>query len=278
VSILLGWSQSADAALSLAALEQLAALTNRPAEAAMAADRLADVRERTAMEAIVELGGRVEYDRQVPVFTGTTPTLQVVIGPKWTGGVEGLDHLSAVRRATTVSFYSASVGGDEAAVEISKLTQMQRVEFYGTKISSEALAKLRETLPPGTVIDVRGGARLGIAGQPVGVGGAGVGAVDPGTAAEKAGLMPGDIITEIEGVAVADFEALTKEIAKCEAGDSITLKVLRPSPTGQPMGSPMTLTVTFARWGDEEAVNPTAPSPLGGTPLGMPTRVLINRR
>jgi S1-C subfamily serine protease len=230
------------------------------------------------MEAIVELGGRVEYDRQVPVFTGTPPTLQLVIGPKWTGGVEGLGHLSAVRRATTVSFYSSAISGDEAAAEISTLTQLQRVEFYGTKISDESLAKLRELLPPATVIDVRGPARLGIAGTPAVVGGAGVGAVDPGTAAEKAGLIPGDIITEIQGVAVADFEALTREIAKCEAGDSISLAVLRPSPGGQPMPKPITLTVTFARWGDEEAVNPSAPNPLGGAPLGMPARVLINRR
>jgi hypothetical protein len=280
VSILLQWSLSDDSALSLGALEQLAALTNRPAESAMAANRLADVRERAAMEQIVELGGRVEYDRQVPVFTGTNLSLQVIIGPKWTGGVDGLRYVADVRRATTLSFYSSAVSGDEAAPELTALSQVQRVEFYGTKLSPDAEERLRKSLPH-AMVDVRGGARLGIAaGQPA-PGGAQVGTVDPGTAAEKAGLMPGDIITEIEGVAVADFESLTREIAKCSAGDSIMLKVLRQTPVGQLPTAPIEMQVTFARWGDEDVVNPNMPNPLSGSPVVSPfggARVIINRR
>jgi hypothetical protein len=277
VSILLQWSLSDDSALSLGALEQLAALTNRPAESAMAADRLAEVRERAAMEHIVELGGRVEYDRQVPVFTGTTLSLQVIIGPKWTGGVDGLRYVADVRRATTLSFYSSALAGDAAAPELTGLGQVQRVEFYGTEISKDAEEGLKKALPH-AVVDVRGPARLGIAaGQPA-AGGAQVGTVDPGTAAEKAGLLPGDVISEIDGVGVTDFETLTREIAKCEAGDSITLKVMRQTPVGQLPSAPIEITVTFARWGDEQVVNPSMPSPLVGPPIGMPNRIIINRR
>ena len=46
----------------LGSLEQLASLTNRPAESAMASQRLADVREAAALQQIVSLGGRVPFD------------------------------------------------------------------------------------------------------------------------------------------------------------------------------------------------------------------------
>ena len=277
VSVLLRWSQSEDSALSLGALEQLAALTNRPAEAAIAADRLADVREMAAMKAIVELGGRVEFDRQVAGFGGT-PSLQVVIGPKWTGGIEGLKHVADLRRATTFSMYSASISGDEAVDQLAQFKQLMRVEFYGTDVSQDSLAKLQSELPH-AMVDVRGGARLGIAaGNPPAPNGALVGDVNAGTAAEKAGLLQGDVITEIDGVAVADFESLTAQIAKVKPGDTITLKVLRQSPLGQPAAAPIDVTVEFSRWGDEQAVNPNISSPLNGQPTPMPAGMFINQR
>jgi hypothetical protein len=280
VNILLQWSQAEDSKLSLGALEQLAALTNRPAESSMAADKLADVREMAAMNEIVELGGRVEYDRQVAAFSGT-PSLHVVILPKWKGGRAGLKRIGDVRRATTVSFYSAEIPGDDAAAELQEIKQLLRVEFYGTNVSEEALATLRAALPHATV-DVRGGARLGIAeGQqtmPGSPAGAYVGEVQRGTAAEKAGLATNDIITEIAGVAVADFQALTREIAKVKPGESITMKVLRQGALGQPALEPTDVTVTFGRWGDEVLVNPNAASPLGGPNPAMPGATFLNQR
>ncbi|HYO25090.1 MAG TPA: PDZ domain-containing protein, partial [Lacipirellulaceae bacterium] len=270
--------RSTDSDLSLAALEHLATLKNRPAESAMAAEKLADVREQAAMEALVELGARVEYDQPALGFAGPTPTLKVVIGPTWTGGVDGLSHIGAVRRATTASFYSASIKGDEAAPRLETITHLQTIEFYGTKVSDAAVERLRGALPHANV-DVRGPARLGIAGSPLaGGGGAAVNEVQAGTAAEKAGIVPGDVITEIEGTPVTDFKMLTREIAKAKAGDTITLKVLRQPPVAGQPALPIDVKVQFARWGDEQAVNPTAPSPMGGRPLGAPTRVYMERR
>lgn len=275
VNILLRWCQSEDNALSLGALEHLAALTNRPAEAAMAANRLADVRERAAMEAVVKLGGRVEFDRQVPVVIGNRHSVQVIIGQKWTGGVEGLKHLEAMRTATTLSFYSSPISGEIAASALKPLLSLQRIEFYGTPASSEVVEHLH-SLMPHVLVDIRGGARLGIAAGPDMPGGAQVGEVQPGTAAEKAGLMRDDVITEFGGVAVADFKSLTAEIAKAKPGESVKLKVLRPNPLGQPL-VPIEITVEFAEWNDELPVNPGVGSPLGGLPLGMPSRMNINR-
>jgi predicted metalloprotease with PDZ domain len=165
---------------------------------------------------------------------------------------------------------------------------MQYCEFSGTSISADAKAQLQAALPH-VMIDVRGAARLGIAGlQAGGNGGAQVTEVQPGTAAAKAGIQPNDLITEISGVPVENFAALTAEIAKAKPGDSVKLKVLRqpplqPIPAGNqppvvPPPTPLELTVTFEPWNDTQAINPNTPSPLGGMPVGMPPGVIINRR
>jgi hypothetical protein len=279
VGILLYWAKSDDPSLSLGALEHLAGLTNRPAESAMASDRLADVREAAAIKALVDLGGRiVEPDPQVAILMGPKPPVQVVIGPEWKGGIEGLSHLADVRRAATISFHSAPIGVT-ALPRLRKLTQVRRIEFYSDspEISPEAVAFLPKRLPQAT-IEVRSGARLGISGLQSVAGGAQVQMVQAGSAAETAGLKPGDVITEISGVAVANFEALTQEIAKASAGDSVVLKVVR-----QGQGEPMDVTVTFDRWGDEPPPQPAgamagAIQPFGALPLGRPQPVIIQNR
>ncbi|MBR6616907.1 MAG: trypsin-like peptidase domain-containing protein [Oscillospiraceae bacterium] len=51
--------------------------------------------------------------------------------------------------------------------------------------------------------------------------------VTPGSAAELAGLRQGDIITEIQGVAVTTTDELNKVKEEYNAGDTITLKIYR---------------------------------------------------
>jgi hypothetical protein len=289
VNILLSWAQSTDAELSLGALEQLAVLKNRPTESAMAAQRLADVREAAALKAIVDLGGHVDFDRQLAGANGLNPSLQVIIGPQWKGGLEGLRHLQAIRRASTVSFHSSAVG-EEALEHLASLTHLKRIEFYqdpDSQVSPEAVNKLKERLPQ-VAVEIRGAARLGIAGPHMiagmpNPGGASVTQVLPGSAAAKAGLVQGDVITHIANSEVKDFEHLTKEIAQCRPGQSVALKVIRQSPPGQP---PQTLdvTVTFDRWGDDmPAANPVldlpgGPDPIGMVPRGLPRPINLDNR
>jgi hypothetical protein len=255
----------------------------------MATQRLADVREAAALKAIVDLGGHVDFDRQLAGAPGLQPALQVIISPQWKGGVEGLRHLQAVRRATTVSFHSSAIS-TEAVEHLASLTHLQRIEFYqdpDAQVSPEAINKLKERLPQVTV-EVRGAARLGIAGPHMiagmpNPGGASVTQVLPNSAAAKAGLAQGDLITHIADSEVKDFEHLTKEIAKCRPGQSVAVKVIRQSPPGQP---PQTLdiTVTFDRWGDDmPAANPVldlpgVPDPLGMVPRGLPRPINLDNR
>jgi hypothetical protein len=236
VSVLVGWADSKDNKLSLAALEQIAALANRPTEAAMAFERLAEVREAAALEAIKSLGGRFDYDRQFGMMGGPNAPLQVIIGPQWKGGVDGLKHVAAVRSATTLSLHSAPLD-DDAAAEIAAFTQLRRIELYGTDMSSEAVSKLQPQMP-NTVFDVRSGARLGIRGLVIEQ-------IVVDSPAEKAGLERNDKITEFAGQPIETFEQLTQQIAKCKPGDTVTVKVLRA-------GETLEKKVTFDRWGDDE--------------------------
>lgn len=57
--------------------------------------------------------------------------------------------------------------------------------------------------------------------------GAQVFTVEPGGPSARAGLQQGDVITEVNGVRIKGYMALLKELDKCEAGDSVELKVYR---------------------------------------------------
>jgi hypothetical protein len=265
VGVLLQWADAKDAELSVSALEKLAALPHRPTEAAMAGERLAEVRQGAAIEAVKKLGGRFDYDRSFGMAIGPNTPLQVIIGPQWKGGVDGLSHLATIRSATTLSLHSAPLD-DAAAAELGKLAHLRRVEVYGTSISSEAVAKLQEKMPQ-TVFDVRSGARLGIRGLQIEQ-------VVEDSPAAKAGLQVQDKITEFDGQTIETFEQLTQQIAKCKPGDSVSVKVLRGADT-------IEKTVTFDRWGDDErtlmgAMNasPEAQDPFGA-PLRGPTRIIV---
>lgn len=253
-NLLLDWSNSDDAELRMGALEQIAALPNRPSEAAAASAILADVREEAALKKIVALGAECRGNLQQLNIPGYRQPIQIVIGPKWKGGVEGLQHLREFRRDITLSFHAAPIG-EAAIAPLEKLERVRRIEFYGTDVSAESIAKLKEKLPQNVTIDVRSGARLGIAGGNIlGAGGAGVDNVLENSPASKAGIKRGDVVTEIGGTAVTDFVQLTHEISKSKPGDSVKMKVLREG-----KAPPIEVTVTFDRWGDEPIV--VAPQP-----------------
>lgn len=66
--------------------------------------------------------------------------------------------------------------------------------------------------------------RLSMMGYPTGVV---VYSVAEGSPAEEAGLQEGDLITEFNGTAISSYAAMISEKNKYEAGDTVTLKVLR---------------------------------------------------
>jgi len=240
--VLLLWSESGDTTLRLDALQHIADLPNRKAEAFRATELLAKVHEQSALEAIVALGGVFESETllQFGAITGKNQSpLKVIIKTDWKGGDMGLKHLTKVRRVTAISFREAPIT-DKALAHLLQVPNLRRIEFYGTKLSEPTLQRLKKTL----AIDVRSTALLGVsAASPQGP--ARVSDVVEGSAADKGGLRPGDVIQEINGKKIENFEGLTRRIAKYEAGDSVTLKILRN-------GKNQDVKITFDRWGDNK--------------------------
>ncbi len=263
LNILLAWSDSTDAQLRIAALERIATLANRPKESSIASGLLSDAREQVALQAIAQLGGYYLRDRQIHGINN----LQIVIGKNWQGGIDGLEHLAHIPRATTISFYSPPLP-DDALDDLSRLPQILRIELYGTDFSPQAVKKIKESVSSRNVkIDERDGALLGIRGNVA------VTEVERDSAAFRAGIQPGDRITRIDEHDVANFEELTARIAKHKPGDTVTLTVLRNKEI-------TTKKVTFGHWG-ELAPN-KRPIKEGrknakNTPL-MPKKTYIERR
>jgi hypothetical protein len=250
INILLAWSESEEQDLVIDALEQLAEMQNHPKQARVAQELLVDVREEMALKEFKKLGGLYQYDMRVrnimPVQR--VQNRQVIIGAEWKGGIEGLKLLERMPHATTVSFHSPPLG-DEALAILERMPQVKLVDLFGTKrMSQAAIDNIQEKLP-GVTFDVRGPAFLGVQGS---FGDhAEVGSVVPGSAADIAGIKAGDTITKFEGQEIKDFKALTALIAQHEAGDTVTLTILRQSANGLP--DLVDVKVTFAQWGKNGA-------------------------
>ena len=249
LNILLSWSEGdKNAKLRIAALERIAKLGQFPKESSQALEVLADAREAVALEQIVKMGG--SYCQDIRTATGgmQPPRLQVVIDTHWKGGVEGLQVLKDVRRLSTLSFHSAALGSEIREV-IEGLPQLYWVELYGMSFPPEVVAQMKQQLPQHVNFDVRKSALLGVRGQKQQ--GARVAQVEPDSAAEKAGLKPADLIVEMEGKEVKDFQQLTRLIAEREAGETAALTILRPVGRGRETEK-MRVYVTFDRWGEKK--------------------------
>ena len=61
--------------------------------------------------------------------------------------------------------------------------------------------------------------------------GAYVGKISPGSAAERLGLEPGDIITEMNGRSIVNADDLATALSKLEKGSSISLGFMRDDRT-----------------------------------------------
>jgi S1-C subfamily serine protease len=87
--------------------------------------------------------------------------------------------------------------------------------------------------------------------------------VEPGSAAEVAGIKQNDVITKLDGQEIKDFGTLTGLIAQHEPGDSVTISVMRPRENALP--EEVDLKVTFAQWGKGGAGTRRG---MNGNPIG----------
>ncbi|MFM7207590.1 MAG: PDZ domain-containing protein [Planctomycetaceae bacterium] len=176
-------------------------------------------RSAAARIRLEELGAIV---RERPPVDGRG--LEVEIGATWRGGPDDMLAIAALQRLAAVSIRGVPL--DAAAVEmLGEMRELQQIELFGTGAGREAAELLGRRLPTAR-IDVRRGGRLGVTSAAVG-GPCEVRTVEPGSAADQAGLRGGDVILAVDGVDVANFDDLTARLGDRTPGEAARLVVAR---------------------------------------------------
>jgi hypothetical protein len=216
--------------------------TARPAvveRAAVVLESHYDIRERRAIAEIERLHGKALFGETSTVLLwnarvnpaplpnelqkdsarGRGELTMIVIGPKWSGGDEGLKHVARLKR----------------------LHKLYRIE--GSQVTDNGIMRLAAAVP-GLEIEVRAAAKLGIEHRPDPMSpaeGCKIDAVKLGEAAANAGLRSRDIILRFAGERVVDFNSLITILHRHNPGDKVEAIITRDE-------VPMTVELTLTGW------------------------------
>jgi len=244
------------------ALRSLSKLASRTAAQRRAA--LAELERRRQDRLVAELrrgGATIVYEAE-PI-TGS-PGLYIRLDEEWQGGIEALatiaqldgvvelqlhklpwddrqlNQLQSLKSLEDLQLYYVPIS-DAGLDHVAALKRLWRVQLFGTKVTADGESQLARKRP-GLLIDRRSGGLLGIAGRRGEEdGGCRVDGVQPDTAAEKAGIRPGDLITAIDGQKIDTFDDLTAVLAAQAAGREIEIDYLRDGATHR-------VRVTLGEW------------------------------
>lgn len=217
-----------------AALEACAEESKAAARLAAAALEFHQFGQAAAARERLESLGAVFRERPLVELAGD----EVEFGRAWKGSSGDLRELTRLPRLRAVAFHGVKL--DERGVAtLGRLQRLERIELFGTGLGDEAIAVLEGKLPAAE-IDVRRGGKLGVGALAFG-GACEIQTVEPGSAADQAGVRPGDVVVAIDGVAVADFEGLTTRVSGRIPGDTIRLTVARRG--GDPGGDAQRLEI-----------------------------------
>ena len=116
---------------------------------------------------------------------------------------------------------------DRSLPAIASIRRLARLKLYGTRVTPAGIEKFRQQFG-GVAVDYRRGGFLGIGcdDNPCRVT-----TVREGTAAAKAGLQFGDVITKYNGKPVRTMDELTALIAENQVGDAVTIEIDRGGET-----------------------------------------------
>ena len=205
------------------------------ARAERAFDSGAENRQKRAIAQLERLGGIIHYsDRGTDRQLLERPTIDyVMLSRDWVGEEADLRLL--------------------ARIEDIRLSITQLYIIRGIHVSEQTLFDLMQELPL-LKIERRGPARLGIRGSQRDEGCI-VTAIDPGSAAEAAGMKIRDEVVEIDGRPVNSFERLIEIIGEKEPGEQVPIVFLRGEETHK-------VTAKLTAWAKPAAANvPPQPRP-----------------
>src|SRR5262249_29042436 len=124
------------------------------------------------------------------------PVLMVRLGERWHGKTEDLKPLSQLKQQRYFRLDGAPVNDDVAKIFADK-EKLSVLQFFDTKVTPDAVDAIKEKHPD-AIVYVRNQALLGISAENHAAG-VRVTLVQPGSAAEKAGVKLGDVIATIDG-------------------------------------------------------------------------------
>lgn len=150
--------------------------------------------------------------------------LDVDLDAGWRGGPDDFRDLARLRGLVGVSVRGVPV--DAGMIDVlGGLAGVQRIDLYGTGAGPAEARALASRLPEAR-IDVRRGGRLGVTSTAV-VGPCEIRTVEPGSAADQAGLRSGDVVQSIAGTDVASFDELTTRLEAHAPGEAVQIVVAR---------------------------------------------------
>jgi hypothetical protein len=170
------------------------------------------IRHERALAQIEKLGGRIKFIERGPVRAPGPEDFAsylVILGSDWRGGEEGLKHVQRLAGLDTLYL----------------LRDRTTRKILTPGISDNAVENLQKAMPR-LNLQYRGPAFLGISPDPNWMICA-IKVVESESPAEKAKLMPGDVITKFNGQPVRNFEKLVDEIADKQPGNVVNLEILR---------------------------------------------------
>jgi len=159
--------------------------------------------------------------------------LEVEFDASWQGEPDDFRALARLRGLVGVGVRGVPV--DAGVIDVlGGLEGVRRIDLYGTGAGPDEARVLAARLPDAR-IDVRRGGRLGVTSTALS-GPCEIRTVEPGSAADQAGLRSGDVVLSIEGAAVENFDDLTRRLDGHAAGQAVRVVVARPGGTadGEP--------------------------------------------
>jgi hypothetical protein len=229
IEVVREWLAADDAELAAAAERFLERCTERssPSTARLAGSTLefhATSADAAARERLESLGAVI---RERPALERRG--LEVDLAADWRGAGGDLQLLARLRGLTVLSVRGVPV--DAATLDLlGRLRTLERLDLFGTGAGAAEAAALAERLPD-TRIDVRKGGKLGVASLALG-GPCEIRTVEPGSAADQAGIRSGDVVVAVDAQPVADFEALTARLSGRGPGDVLRVEILRDRADG----------------------------------------------
>jgi membrane-associated protease RseP (regulator of RpoE activity) len=141
---------------------------------------------------------------------------------QWLKGIDSLDHLEIL--------YSPI--DDKAVAILEGLSVWKSMRIFGTNISYEAGEGLVKRLD-GIEVQFGCGGFLGIQSDVQAARTSTVSETTPNGAAERAGIVSGDIITKIEDEPITTFEDIRASLRKRRPGEKVVVELERTTLNGQ---------------------------------------------